>query len=200
MLAKVNKATKTIFLKCKINLILLTLKNIKNMGTKATTKPEPVEISAKIVNIMQPSNSRNYSGEGEGRISIVTDKEFSTIDKATGEEKTTTIFGLHSYNLVQQVAPFSEHIALASALAMGGEVNPQIIALSLRNADVTFVREYHEKGEPRETDGEVYSENCYTTKITKVTPHISPLFADTLKTLVFNAPTVIKKTSPNPFL
>ena len=169
------------------------------MGNE-TKKPESMTLKVKVTNVLLPSNAKSYDGTGEGRISIVTDTDFDTYDKNTGEKKVTNTFGINSYNLVQQIGLQCEPIALASALALGGEINPQIIALSLRGADLEITREYHAKGEARETDGEVYSQNCFTTKIVKCETHIAPLFARKLDELVTTAPAVVRKVTPNPFL
>lgn len=164
----------------------------------ATTNENPREyenIIAKVIRVMINENA-------EDRISFVLDKEFETIDMKTGEEKMTNIFGMNIYNFVSQVSSFVPEIQLADAMATGQMVNPQIIALSMLNADIEIKREFHEKGEKRESTNDVYSNDCIVSKIVKVTTHIHSTFVAPLTQLIMTKPAIIKKTTvgvPNPF-
>lgn len=194
-------------LKHKVNLLLqIVLQRVKQQQNKnplklkimATTNENPREyenIIAKVIRVMINENA-------EDRISFVLDKEFETIDMKTGEEKMTNIFGMNIYNFVSQVSSFVPEIQLADAMATGQMVNPQIIALSMLNADIEIKREFHEKGEKRESTNDVYSNDCIVSKIVKVTTHIHNTFVAPLTQLIMTKPAIIKKTTvgvPNPF-
>ena len=127
-------------------------------------------------------------------------KEFTTIDFATGEEKTTNMFGLNIYAVVNQVGQYVPEIQLADTLAMGKCVNPQIIALALTNAEIVVKREEHEQGEKRKNSNELYARDCITSEIVKVKTNIKPIFAQMLMQVVTSAPAIVKAAAiPNPF-
>lgn len=150
-------------------------------------------ISAKITKVMLPQGT-------DERITFVVDKEFTTIDFATGEEKTTNMFGLNIYAVVNQVGQYVPEIQLADTLAMGKCVNPQIIALALTNAEIVVKREEHEQGERRKNSNELYARNCITSEIIKVKTNIKPIFAQMLMQVVTTAPAIVKAAAvPNPF-
>lgn len=161
-----------------------------NAATNAAT---PEVIKGVITKVMLPNGDDN-------RITFVLDKEFKTLDFTTGEEKITNMFGMNIFAVVNQVAQYVPEIQLADTLALGNCVNPQIIALSLTNAEVEVTRETHEKGEQRKNTNELYARDCITSTITKVKTNIKPIFAQMLSQLVINAPAVIRKAAvPNPF-
>lgn len=150
-------------------------------------------ISAKITKVMLPQGT-------DERITFVLDKEFTTIDFATGEEKTTNMFGLNIYAVVNQVGQYVPEIQLADTLAMGKCVNPQIIALALTNAEIVVKREEHEQGERRKNSNELYARDCITSEIIKVKTNIKPIFAQMLMQVVTTAPAIVKAAAvPNPF-
>ena len=150
-------------------------------------------ITAKITKVMLPQGT-------DERITFVLDKEFTTIDFATGEEKTTNMFGLNIYAVVNQVGQYVPEIQLADTLAMGKCVNPQIIALALTNAEIVVKREEHEQGEKRKNSNELYARDCITSEIIKVKTNIKPIFAQMLMQVVTTAPAIVKAAAvPNPF-
>ena len=150
-------------------------------------------ITATITKIMLPQGN-------DERITFVLDKEFTTIDFSTGEEKTTNMFGLNIYAVVNQVAQYVPEIQLADTLAMGKCVNPQIVALALTNAEIAVKREQHEQGEQRKNSNELYSRDCITSEIVKVKPNIKPIFAQMLMQMVTTVPAIVKAAAvPNPF-
>lgn len=164
---------------------------------ESVNNAEAEEISGKILKVMLPEGT-------DERISFVLDKDFDTIDFKTGEVKRTNIFGMNIFAVVNQVSQYVPQIQLADALAMGKMVNPQIVSLSLTNADVKIKREQHEEGEKRKYGNEVYARNCMTTDFVKVTPHIAPLFAQMVNQLIMTKPAIIKENVitnnvPNPF-
>ena len=150
-------------------------------------------ISATITKVMLPQGT-------DERITFVLNKEFTTIDFATGEEKTTNMFGLNIYAVVNQVGQYVPEIQLADTLAMGKCVNPQIIALALTNAEIVVKREEHEQGEKRKNSNELYARDCITSEIIKVKTNIKPIFAQMLMQVVTTAPAIVKAAAvPNPF-
>ena len=150
-------------------------------------------ITATITKVMLPQGT-------DERITFVLNKEFTTIDFSTGEEKTTNMFGLNIYAVVNQVGQYVPEIQLADTLAMGKCVNPQIIALALTNAEIVVKREEHEQGEKRKNSKELYARDCITSEIVKVKTNIKPIFAQMLMQVVTTAPAIVKAAAvPNPF-
>lgn len=150
-------------------------------------------ITATITKIMLPQGN-------DERITFVLNKEFTTIDFSTGEEKTTNMFGLNIYAVVNQVGQYVPEIQLADTLAMGKCVNPQIIALALTNAEIVVKREEHQQGEQRKNSNELYARDCITSEIVKVKTNIKPIFAQMLMQVVTTAPAIVKAAAvPNPF-
>ena len=150
-------------------------------------------ITAIVTKVMLPQGT-------DERITFVLDKEFTTIDFSTGKEKTTNMFGLNIYAVVNQVGQYVPEIQLADTLAMGKCVNPQIIALALTNAEIVIKREEHEKGEQRKNSNELYARDCITSEIVKVKTNIKPIFAQMLMQVVTTAPAIVKAAAvPNPF-
>ena len=150
-------------------------------------------ITATVTKVMLPQGT-------DERITFVLNKEFTTIDFATGEEKTTNMFGLNIYAVVNQVGQYVPEIQLADTLAMGKCVNPQIIALALTNAEIVVKREEHEQGEKRKNSSELYARDCITSEIVKVKTNIKPIFAQMLMQVVTSAPAIVKAAAiPNPF-
>lgn len=171
----------------------------KTTTAKATaktteTKEEKVmnyEVTTKITAILKTE---------DGRIRVITDKEFLTIDYKTEKEEQTNSFSLHPFNLLQQVGDQVPILNMANTMSMGETLNPQIIALSLVNADITFTRDFHARGESRKETNDAYSKDCYTTTITRVTPHISEAVNMMLMQLISTKLTMPKVAIiPNPF-
>lgn len=153
-------------------------------------------ISGTITKVMLPEGN-------DERISFVLDREFDTIDFKTGEVKKSNIFGMNIYAAVNQLGKFVSYIQLADALAMGEMINPQIISLSMLNAQVVVKREYHEAGEKRKMSADIYARNCKTSDFVTVTPDIKPIFEQMLMKIITTPSTVVKEdkknSTPNPF-
>ena len=170
---------------------------------------EDVQVQAQVAANVQEGEAEVISGiitkvmipEGnDARVSFVLDKEFETIDFKTGEVKKTNIFGLNIYAVVNQVGQFISYIQLADALAMGKMINPQIISLSMLNAQVTIKREMHRENEQRKTSNELYSRDCITSEFIDIKPNVKPIFEQMLMQIVTTAPAIVKATAiPNPF-
>lgn len=169
----------------------------KAATSAATKEREVIKLTAKVVRVGMFPDDPN-------RVSLITDAEFETIDKKTGEVLTTNSFGLDTIALVSQVSQFVPEIQLAETLALGARVNPQIIALAMLNANITFERQFREKGEEREykqkNKPDVYTADCWTTKITSCSTNINPVFANMLMQLITTKPAVVAAVAmPNPF-
>ncbi len=169
-------------------------------ATKATqaqateTKEEKAlayEVSAKVLAILKNE---------DGRARVITDKEFVTIDYKTEKEEDSTAFSLNPFNLLQQIGEQIPILHMANTMAMGEQLNPQIIALAVTGADIDFTREFHAKGEARKETNDAYSKDCYTTTITKVVPHISEA-ANAMIMHLISTKLTLPKTAviPNPF-
>lgn len=169
--------------------------------TQAIEVVEAEEIEAEENNTITATVTKVMLPQGtDERITFVLNKEFTTIDFATGEEKTTNMFGLNIYAVVNQVGQYVPEIQLADTLAMGKCVNPQIIALALTNAEIVVKREEHEQGEKRKNSNELYARDCITSEIVKVKTNIKPIFAQMLMQVVTSAPAIVKAAAiPNPF-
>lgn len=169
-----------------------------SVATEAATEAkELVKLTAKVVRVGMFPDDPN-------RVSLITDAEFETIDKKNGGVLTTNSFGLDTIALVSQVSQFVPEIQLAETLALGARVNPQIIALALLNANITFERQFREKGEEREykqkNKPDVYTADCWTTKITSCRTNINPVFANMLMQLITTKPAVVAAVAmPTPF-
>lgn len=167
--------------------------SVEVVNTEEIEAEENNTITATITKVMLPQGT-------DERITFVLNKEFTTIDFTTGEEKTTNMFGLNIYAVVNQVGQYVPEIQLADTLAMGKCVNPQIIALALTNAEIVVKREEHQQGEQRKNSNELYARDCITSEIVKVKTNIKPIFAQMLMQVVTTAPAVVKATAvPNPF-
>lgn len=167
--------------------------SVEVVNAEENNVEEANKITATITKVMLPQGT-------DERITFVLDKEFTTIDFATGEEKTTNMFGLNIYAVVNQVGQYVPEIQLADTLAMGKCVNPQIIALALTNAEIVVKREEHEQGEKRKNSNELYARDCITSEIVKVKTNIKPIFSQMLMQVVTTAPAIVKAAAiPNPF-
>lgn len=167
--------------------------NVQEAANESSNTSNVDVITGTITKVMLPEGN-------DERVSFVLDKEFNTIDFKTGEVKRTNIFGLNIYAVVNQVGQFVSYIQLADALAMGKMINPQIISLSMLNAQVTIKREMHRENEQRKNSNELYSRDCITSEFTDVKPNVKPIFEQMLMKIVTTAPAIVKAPAiPNPF-
>ena len=169
------------------------------MSTKSNAKSEESRVynnvKGNIVAVTLPKGI-------EGRITISLDCEFPSIDFETGEEIVKSAFGINIRNLVNQIGDKVEAIGLANALAMGRNINPQIVSLALIGASVEISRTFHAKGTQREQSEELYSKDCIVSDIVAITPHVKPMFQKVLETLVMTKPYIENVASgivANPF-
>lgn len=167
------------------------------MANEKTNMAENTIFKATITKVMEPKESEN-------RISLVTNTKFDVIDFTTGEVKETNIIGINTYNLVNQLTKIggADYILLADALCMGKAINPQIVSLSLLNAEIKFKRIFHAAGEAREIEG-CYEKDCYTTEIVSVATHINKLtesfLIDLVKTQPYKKVEFTEETKPTSF-
>lgn len=166
-----------------------------NANAKSETK-EYANIKGNIIAVTLPKGI-------DGRVTISLDCEpFPSIDFETCEEIVKSAFGINVRNLVNQIGDKVEAIGLANALAMGKNINPQIISLALIGANVEVKRTFHAKGTQREQSDELYSKDCIVSEIVSITPHVKPMFQKVLETLVMTKPyieNVATGTIKNPF-
>lgn len=144
--------------------------------------------NAKVLRVILPQGN-------DQRITLVTNTNFKSIDFTSQEEVIKNRFGLDQFALVNQVRELVPDIQLAETLAMGQMVNPQIIALALTNADITFKREFKSADELRENGEETYGRDLYKTTITKVVCHILPNFKAAIDKLTMEKPAVVRQTT-----
>ena len=162
------------------------------MTTKANaaeaTKKAVEKLTVKILRVSQPEGN-------EQRISFWTNQKFKTIDYNSQEEIESDKFGINAYNLINQVRAFVPEIQLAETMAMGQQVNPQIIALALINSEMNIEREFKSADELRYNGEETYGRDLYMTKILSVRTNILPQFQLMINKLIMEKPAIVKKAS-----
>lgn len=178
-----------------------TKKNVKNNEVANEVK-NVVRSNATVIGVRVIKNAG-----AENRVIIDLDcKPFESI-KPNGEIIDTTSFSKDTIALTMQIGSFIPELQLATTLAMGQRINPQIIALALMNAKIDIVREFKAAGEARATGNEndVYSNDAYTTTITKVVPNVNDLNRQMIMMLIQTqlttavTTTTTTTTKPNPF-
>lgn len=166
----------------------------KKQVNEVTNEVKDYMLSGKITKVML--------SQGNNRVTFVLNKEFDGFDEK-GEPCKTNMFGTNIYNLVNEVGQQVPYLQLADSLAMGAPVNPQIVSLSMTNAEIEVQRVFKMKGEEREQEGTgVYSNDCFVTRFKKVTTHINKVFEAMLTNLVMNKPTAYNDATSavaNPF-
>lgn len=173
---------------------MTTTTSANKTAKKVENKVKDYLLNAKITKVML--------SQGDNRVTFVLNTEFDGFDQ-NGQQVKTNMFGTNIYNLVNEVGQQVPYLQLADSLAMGAPINPQIVSLSMINADIEVQRVFKAKGEERETEGTgVYSNDCFVTRFKKVTTHINKVFESVLTDLVMNKPTAQSTPSvatANPF-
>lgn len=132
--------------------------------------------------------------------------KFITIHK--GKSVETDTFGISSRLATDQTKEFVPELALATTLALGKTLNPQIIALCLTNAEIEIVRELRKKGTPTRANeigaraDELYEEDTWVTDIVKCKPNIASTFQPFIMQLISTAVAVAEPKpamTANPF-
>lgn len=134
-------------------------------------------------------------------------KPFESIKQETGEIFDTTSFSKDTFEVINQIGDKIPMLQLASTLALGKRINPQIIALSLINAKIDIVREFKEAGDPRNEgrDDATFDTDTYVTRIVNVVPVSNPLNEQFIMSLIQTNLTAETQKShvtnvvPNPF-
>lgn len=118
----------------------------------------------------------------------------------TNEEAAVTTFGLNVNELCNQVRQQVPELAMFETAAMGKRINPQVVAFIFQGAEMQIERVYKEKGEQREATDDVYSANCFVTKIKKVTTHINTMAQALLQQLLMQSvQQSMQPVAANPF-
>lgn len=170
------------------------------MSNKVTNKQPNEEKKEFVKNLNVTITKVFFQKDVTNRLTFVTNKEFETINMKTREVEMTTNFSLNVFEIVNQIGASVPEIQLADMLALGKQVNPQIIALALTNADMEIKREFKAQGEQRLSTDDVYTNDCWKTTIVKVTTHIAPMFAAMIQKLVTTQPAIVTIAAvPNPF-
>lgn len=170
------------------------------MANKVTNNQPNEEKKELVKNLNVTITKVFFQKNVTNRLTFVTNEEFETINMKTKENEMTTNFSLNVFEIVNQIGASVPEIQLADMLALGKQVNPQIIALALTNADMEIKREFKTQGEQRLATNDVYANDCWKTTIVNVKTHIAPMFAAMIQKLVTTQPAVITVAAvPNPF-
>lgn len=123
-----------------------------------------------------------------------------------GTPTTTNNFGISTRVIATECAPKVPMLMLANTLAMGDTINPQIVALCLTGATITFVRTFKSKGSVRESAEftgrtEVYDNDTFKTSVVDVRPNIDVAFVPYIQQLIHTSLKAKKDTTTvaNPF-
>lgn len=127
------------------------------------------------------------AGSYENRVAFVIDGTPLAGFNDTNEEAAVTTFGLNVNELCNQVRHQVPELAMFETAAMGKRINPQVVAFIFQGAEMQIERIYKEKGEQREATDDVYSANCFVTKIKKVTTHINQMAQALLQQLLMQS-------------
>lgn len=149
------------------------------------------EISGKIMSVEYAFDAENKS-HIDNRLSFVTNQKFITV-KPDGTSDETERFSLDLFAASKEFAKHVKPIAMAATFALGKQVNPKIIALALIGADFKARRVYKKAGEQRKYGNSTYANDCFTTEIISVTPHIDDFWLNDLKDMIKHEPAIEKK-------
>lgn len=131
------------------------------------------------------------SPKDKNRFNVECFDEFDGYDENENPCKTKK-FGIHWFNLQQQIAGQIPELDLALTLAMGQPLNKKIFALCLQNAKLQADRVHHLKGEERKAQKEgepskTYEGDTYTTENIRVIANISPIAQQVIMKLIENS-------------
>lgn len=140
------------------------------------------------------------AGSYDNRVAFVIDGTPIAGYNETNEESAVTTFGLNVNELCNQVRQQVPELAMFETAAMGKRINPQVVAFIFQGAEMQIERVYKEKGEQREATDDVYSANCFVTKIKKVTTHINQMAQALLQQLLMQSvQQSMQPVAANPF-
>lgn len=127
------------------------------------------------------------AGNYDNRVAFVIDGTPIAGFNEMNEEAAVTTFGLNVNELCNQVRQQVPELAMFETAAMGKRINPQVVAFIFQGAEMQIERVYKEKGEQREATDDVYSANCFVTKIKKVTTHINQMAQSLLQQMLMQS-------------
>ena len=140
------------------------------------------------------------AGNYDNRVAFVIDGTPLAGFNESNEEAAVTTFGLNVNELCNQVRQQVPELAMFETAAMGKRINPQVVAFIFQGAEMQIERVYKEKGEQREATDDVYSANCFVTKIKKVTTHINQMAQALLQQLLMQSvQQSMQPVAANPF-
>lgn len=140
------------------------------------------------------------AGSYENRVAFVIEGTPIAGFNDHNEEEAVTTFGLNVNELCNQVRQQVPELAMFETAAMGKRINPQVVAFIFQGADLQIERIYKEKGEQREATDDVYSANCFVTKIKKVTTHINQMAQALLQQMLMQSvQQAAQPVAANPF-
>lgn len=140
------------------------------------------------------------AGSYENRVAFVIEGTPVAGFNDHNEEEAVTTFGLNVNELCNQVRQQVPELAMFETAAMGKRINPQVVAFIFQGADLQIERIYKEKGEQREATDDVYSANCFVTKIKKVTTHINQMAQALLQQMLMQSvQQSMQPVAANPF-
>lgn len=140
------------------------------------------------------------AGNYDNRVAFVIDGTPIAGYNETNEEAAVTTFGLNVNELCNQVRQQVPELAMFETAAMGKRINPQVVAFIFQGAEMQIERVYKEKGEQREATDDVYSANCFVTKIKKVTTHINQMAQALLQQMLMQSvQQSMQPVAANPF-
>lgn len=157
------------------------------MNGKDNNKQRPDDIIIKGAKVLAVTIQTDNNGNMTRKLSIKTNATFPTIDLKTGAEQETDTFGKAITAAVKACELSTPELQMASTLALGRTLNPQIVALCLTNGTINITRHYNFAGESRQKEGETYTSDCWTTEITGFVPNINPLFLQQIAKLIDKA-------------
>ena len=139
-------------------------------------------------------------GSYENRVAFVIDGTPIAGFNESNEEAAVTTFGLNVNELCNQVRQQVPELAMFETAAMGKRINPQVVAFIFQGAEMQIERIYKEKDQQREATDDVYSANCFVTKIKKVTTHISQMAQALLQQMLMQSvQQAAQPVAANPF-
>ena len=140
------------------------------------------------------------AGSYDNRVAFVIEGTPLAGFNESNEEAAVTTFGLNVNELCNQVRQQVPELAMFETAAMGKRINPQVVAFIFQGAEMQIERIYKEKGEQREATDDVYSANCFVTKIKKVTTHINQMAQALLQQLLMQSvQQSMQPVAANPF-
>ena len=174
---------------------------VTNVATQAETQAQPEMLgvfgedytaSVKVAKVI--------AGNYENRVAFVIEGTLIAGFNENNEEAAVTTFGLNVNELCNQVRQQVPELAMFETAAMGKRINPQVVAFIFQGAEMQIERIYKEKGEQREATDDVYSANCFVTKIKKVTTHINHMAQALLQQmLIQSVQQSMQPVAANPF-